>query len=139
MSETMAGLQETLRNLATIRVEIRPSIRGVVRDLTIETQSSARAAAPVRTGILKDAIQIKFFDDGDTGVVFVAPRDDWRIVKDGYLRKGNRRAANFPLWVEYGTAKWRGRPFLMPAFRSRRAAFSERALEVVRRLVEGQS
>lgn len=142
------GGTAAIRALATIRREMTPTLAGIVREVTHKAKIGARQMAPVRTGTLVDSIQMAFFDEGTTGVVFVAPRVDpnwsggehkWvsRKADKGWLRGREReRPAQFPLWLEYGTAKMYSRPFLIPTFRGAVGEFGRRAREVVRRLVE---
>ena len=129
-NQVLVGASEVVAALATLRAEVAPGLAGVVKETTIEARSRARALAPVRTGTLVDAIWEKFFDDGTTGVVFVAPR------QDPNSRRSRQRPAQFPLWVEYGTTKWRGKPFLLPSFRGMVGQFDRRVREAMARLVE---
>ena len=141
------GSEETVRGLATLRRELHPVMAGVVKECTTLARDAARARAPVRTGTLVDAIQMTYFDDGHTGVVFVAPRDDpgysggWhKPGKSGFMTAGTRRRpAQFPLWIEYGTVKMRSRPFLLPSFRGIVGQFESRARTVLARLVDEAS
>lgn len=148
MSETnLLGSRELIEALATMRRELHPVVSGQVVAITREAMFAARRLAPVRTGTLVNSIQMTLFDEGMTGVVFVAPRDDPGYsggrgqTNDGWSKAYTRkRAANFPLWVEYGTRYWpNGRPFLMPTFRSLLGKFSSACASAARRLVEGSS
>lgn len=121
-----AGVDETLRQLSTLSTAMRDGLRAVVRDATQRTLSATKAAAPVRSGAMRDAVAAVFFDDGDTGAVFVGPSRDRRGV----------RAKNLPIWLEYGTRNAEPRPFMVPAAKSAASTLEADAVRVVTNAVK---
>ena len=128
--QTLTGVEDVTRALGALRGELRDGLRGVVREATTRTRAQAASAAPVARvggGATRQAVSQVFFDDGDTGAVFVAPTRDWRT--------GRRRAKNLPVWQEYGTRKADAHPFLAPAGRANGRRMEQDALRLVTQAV----
>lgn len=120
------GVDEALRKLTVASVQVRDGLREVVRETTERAYHQARASAPVGRrsgGTTRDAVSRTYFDDGATGAVFVAPMRD--------PVTGARRAANLPIWLEYGTRTTAQRPFLTPAASEAASAFTAATVRVV--------
>jgi hypothetical protein len=128
--QTLTGVDAVLQGLGGLRGQLRDGLRGLVRSATTQTEAHARTTAPVgrlRGGTTRAAIRHTYFDDGDTGAVFVAPMKDAR---------GRRRAKNLPVWLEYGTRKMDPRPFLVPAGREAGRRMAQDALTLVTQAVK---
>lgn len=124
--QALGGVEATTRALALLRADLRTGLRGLVKTATVAAQTRAQGAVPVARvvgGATRQAISKTYFDDGDTGSVFVAPTRDWRTNR--------RRPTNVPVWLEYGTRKMDGRPFLTPAGRQAGRQMEAEAIRLV--------
>lgn len=124
--QTLTGVEEATRSLASLQGELRDGLRGLVRTATERTRARAAGAAPVARvggGATRQAISRIYFDDGDTGAAFVAPTRDWRT--------GRIRAKNLPVWQEYGTRRAAPHPYLAPAGRAEGHQMEAAALRLV--------
>jgi hypothetical protein len=124
--QALGGVELTLGALQHLSVELRTSLRGLVRTATERTRARAAAGAPVARvggGATRQAISKTYFDDGDTGSVFVAPTRDWRT--------GRVRAKNLPIWQEYGTRRAAEHPYLTPAGREEGRRMVDASLRLV--------
>lgn len=128
--QALGGIDLTLGALRHLPVAIRTELRGLVRAATERTLARAVQAAPVARvggGATRQAISKTFFDEGDTGAVFVAPTRDWRT--------GRGRAKNLPLWQEYGTRRASAHPYLIPAGHVEGRRMEDASLSLVSRAV----
>lgn len=124
------GVEETIAKLGAMGDSLRAELRGLVRAATMGAAVRAKSDAPVGRvsgGTTRDAITTRFFDDGETGAVFVGPMRD--------PITGRKRADNLPLWLEYGTSRAPRRPFLVPAGRAEVAQFERACVDAVTRIV----
>lgn len=83
MGITRFGSKEISRALDRYSNEVMKKVRRVVSETTLLLQAEARARAPVDTGDLVQSIQIRFENNGLTGIVTVG--------------------AHYAIWIEYGT------------------------------------
>jgi len=128
--QALGGIDLTLGALRRLPVELRTELRGLVRAATERTRARAAAAAPVARvggGATRQAISKTYFDEGDTGAVFVAPTRDWRT--------GRVRAKNLPVWQEYGTRRAAAHPYLAPAGREEGRRMEDASLRLVAQAV----
>ncbi len=124
--QALSGVEDVTRALGALRDDLRTGLRGVVRTATTRTHARAVQAVPVARvagGTTRQAVRTTYFDDGDTGSVFVAPMVD--------PRTGRKRARNVPLWQEYGTRRADPHPYLTPAGRAEGRAMEREALRLV--------
>jgi hypothetical protein len=127
----MSGVDDTLRKLTALSVQMRDGLADVVRKATEQTHRAAVAAAPNRSGAYREAIKTTYFDDGLTGSVFVAPHRD-----PGGRWGAGMRPKNLPIWLEYGTRRAAERPHLVTSARSAATAFQADTLRVVTNAVK---
>lgn len=78
------------------------AVKSQLKKVAVEVQRRAREKAPVRTGALRDGIEVVEERDPKTG------RLEYRV---GW----NKATAWYGGWVELGTRKARARPHLRPA------------------------
>jgi HK97 gp10 family phage protein len=77
-----------------ITAEVQAQVENVVRTATFLIEGGAKMRAPVDTGFLRSSIQT-MFPSNLTGIVNVA--------------------AEYGMYVEFGTTRMAARPFLLPA------------------------
>lgn len=123
---TLQGVGNTIAGLDKLIEQMPRALVSAVRVCTEEAAVRARAAAPRRTGGLITSIGVKYFDDGETGAVFVGPSED---------AKGRKRHRMFPRWIEFGTRKMGDHPFLLPASEASFRRLMRTAEDMVRRFV----
>lgn len=98
--------------LPAIAEGLQPAVEGLVKHELAVAQEEARAAAPVRTGELRDSILVVWLGDA------------WALVA----------GAAHAMLVELGTRLVPARPFLAPAFRRAFARIGARLPAVLGRL-----
>ena len=103
---SLKGVESAIAGLDALRTQMPRALVTLIRSATEEAAVKARHLAPRQTGGLRTSISTKYFDDGETGAVFVAPSVD---------AHGRKRGKNFPRWVEFGTRRMDARPYLLPA------------------------
>jgi HK97 gp10 family phage protein len=90
---------------------VRTSLGRAIAKIAKDIEANAKVAVPVRTGFLKNSIEAKQVEPFS-----------WRV----------RVAANYGIYVEFGTRKMPARPYFTPAVDRMRPVFEE----VVRQAVE---
>jgi HK97 gp10 family phage protein len=126
-----------LRFTSLLETALTDDLRRVAKACGDRTRALARAAAPVgKTGQLRNAILTKQFDDGNVSVFVGTMRDRTAhsTIRNRATYNARERADNFPLWIEYGTAKMNPRPFLLPAGEAVKAEFERETANVVLRV-----
>jgi hypothetical protein len=124
---SLQGVESTIAGLDRLIEQMPRALVTAVRSCTEEVAVRARSAAPRRTGALLTAIGTKYFDGGEVGAVFVAP------VRASSHAPARHRM--FPRWIEFGTRKMDGRPYLLPASEAGFSRLVRMAEDMVRRLV----
>jgi HK97 gp10 family phage protein len=121
-------IDSLLRQLpAPLREKVIPALMG---DVGKEIVAAARAFAPRRTGALKRSITwVVRKGRGKDKSAYVVVGPDKRFYKSGKRlnrrEDGADRPAKYAHLVEYGTATTAGKPFLRPAFMSKRREMAQ--------------
>lgn len=123
----LEGLDLALGELDAIVDAIGPQLNDLVKRAGSMAQMDARREASYtgsggkfgKTGRYMEGIRLKVFEEPDGGVtskVFVVPP-----IYPERKQYGGKMPSEFPIWVEYGTYKWAGKPHLIPALEKARA------------------
>jgi hypothetical protein len=116
----LEGLDLALGELDAIVDAIGPQLNALVRRAGSMAQDDAQSRAVFgKSGRYREGIRLKVFEEPDGGVtskVFVVP--PYYPERTQY---GGKMPSEFPIWVEYGTYKWAGKPHLIPALEKARA------------------
>ncbi len=138
------GLRELAAGLRELpKVMENKILRGALRAAAEVVANEARYRCPVRTGQLKASIRVStrvvngrvicYVKAGSRYTVFRIGKKG-RSTKDAYKTIGanggvDYQAAHYAFWIEFGTSKMAARPFMRPAFESKRdqaiATFTE--------------
>lgn len=130
----LQGVDDTLGKLAALREALPRALLVLVAEATKLTQQEARAQVRMRSGTTRDAILTTFFDEGETGAVFVGPMRD---PAGRFGRSGRAlRPKNLPRWIEFGTRRMTEAPFLLPASDRNYRWLASRAEAMAARLVQ---
>jgi HK97 gp10 family phage protein len=136
------GLSRTQRAMQRLAPAMREKIGAAVQRAAEDVQKTAARIAPRDTGELAGAIEVRDSLEGfrATGAVgnFVRAQAARReaTAEQGIARfvgvfPGKDKRGYYAVWVEYGTNDTKPKPFLRPAFHSRR----KRAEARIRRAV----
>lgn len=126
---TLVGARQVIAGLEELARQAPRALATLVRHCTETAKAQAIAAAPSRTGLLRDNIFTKYFDEQRTGVVFVSGR-----IKDPGRAKS--RGRKYPKWIEFGTMNMQARPYLLPAGETGRRRLEELAPQIIERFVK---
>jgi HK97 gp10 family phage protein len=121
-----------------IAARLKPACRQIVTNATLYTRDAVQGGAAVRTGFMKGAVYA-VTPDGNSTYGQVSPTE-----KDSYLlpevRPDNDMtgivgcAANYSIYVNYGTRFQAAQPFFEPGVEAGRNAFDTVDLEMLLRV-----
>lgn len=140
MARRRSGLKDVSRLRRVLRrmpEEVTQGVRDEMKWVASEVEREAKARAPVRTGSLRDAIRIKVRRDGLAFYIGIvgrrAKKKAWyahfvEFGTRGYRAGDIRHARNSKTTkhIQKDVSAQPARPFLFPAFESRRTEFSGR-------------
>lgn len=127
---TLVGAQWAIDGLDELARQAPRALATLVRHCTEKAKAQAVADAPQgKTGLLKQHIFTKYFDEQTTGVVFVSGR-----IRDPSKKKA--RGRKYPRWIEFGTTKMTSRPYLLPAGKSGWREMQDLAPKLIERFVK---
>lgn len=95
--------------------EIMPELNDAVRNTAFKIEASAKRAAPVDTGRLRGSITTKFKSSNTNPEAEVGTN------------------VEYAPYVEYGTIKMAGKPFLNPAYDKHLEEFENEVSRIIRR------
>lgn len=130
----MEGIVVVYDLLPEIAAQIDEAASKVVKKTAFDLQAQAQARAPVDTGFLKNSIYVEMQETSTYGQV-QDPEGDQTLLPE--VERPHERttaivavAANYGVYVEYGTSHAPAQPYLTPAAENVKPEF-ERAMDKV--------
>jgi len=114
------GLRAFQKILDRLPTEVAAQVEQTIFEQADEVRALAYRMAPVRSGNMREHLEVVMGKDGLAAQV-------------GFVTAGARRAAYYAGWIEFGTKRIKANPFLHPATTARRADFHPAIREAVRR------
>lgn len=116
----MAKIKNRARLIAKLKslpIAIRAEIRKPMENGANELVQAQRAAAPVRTGALRDSINW-VYGDAPKGTISSGRQTDGTPINDLKITvfAGNEKAY-YARWIEFGTATTPAQPYFYPIYR----------------------
>jgi HK97 gp10 family phage protein len=126
MASGIRGVPRLRRKLRRMEPDVRAGVVDALREGAEQVRDDAKSRVPVNTGALRDYIKVikgKSRDGLSWLVGLPKPKSGRRKKKIEWPFYG--------IFVEFGTVKMRARPFLFPAFESRKRAVFARVRKAV--------
>jgi HK97 gp10 family phage protein len=107
----IVGLEKVLVNLGTTNKQIEDEVKAITSEIAYKIERDAKLNSPVDTGYLRNSIQTEFENGGYVARVFTA--------------------ADYAIFVEFGTSKQPAQPFLFPAAFKFSAEYQRRLKQIL--------